>query len=191
VRRLSIRVTTAAAAVTGVVVAHSMAALLAFPDGHQRAEHLAATGHAYWPAAVWVALAAGATAVALIAGRGARGARLATPRFAVLARGQIGVFVALEVVERIVAGVPLADLHHGVSFPLGVLVQVATAAVLTLVLRRLHRLAARVAACIRGPLRRRRSPSPWPPVRQAGPQSIVVGRVRSRAPPAGPAARPA
>jgi hypothetical protein len=161
-------------------------------DGHQRAEHLAATGHGYWPAAVWVALAAGAVAVAWTAVAGARGAGPATPRFAVLARGQIGVFVALEVVERLVAGVPLADLHHGVTFPLGVFVQVATAGVLSLVLRRLHRLAGRVAACLRGRPRRRRSPSAWPwAVRQACAQSIVAGRVRSRAPPPGRATRPA
>ena len=190
-RRLSVRVTHAATAVAGVVLAHSVGALLAFSDGHQRAEHLAATGHGYWPAAVWVALAAGAVAVAWTAVGGARGARPSTPRFAALARGQIAVFVALEVGERLVAGVPLADLHHGVAFPLGVLLQVATAGALTVLLRRLHRLAAHVAAFLRARPRPRRSPSPWPPVRQARPQSVVAGRARSRAPPAGPAALPA
>jgi len=45
--------------VAGVVVAHSAAYLIAVPDGVERARHLSATGHGYWPVAVGLALVAG------------------------------------------------------------------------------------------------------------------------------------
>ncbi|MGH9225504.1 MAG: hypothetical protein ACRD2W_17355, partial [Acidimicrobiales bacterium] len=54
----------ALAAVAGVVAAHLVDYAVLFPQAGARADHLAATGHSYWPAAAAVAVGAGIVALA-------------------------------------------------------------------------------------------------------------------------------
>jgi hypothetical protein len=184
-------VTTAAAALAGVVVAHSVGSLLAFSDAHQRAQHLAATGHGYWPVAVWLAMAAGGVAAMWATAAGAGFGLPAVPRFGALAGCQLVAFGAMEALERLSAGLSPAVLLHAPDFRLGLALQVTTAGALVLVLRRLHRIADRVAAHFRAS-RPLRSPSSPPPARpQARPRSAVARPTRSRAPPRTSAALPA
>jgi hypothetical protein len=94
-------------AVGGVLAGHWSTYLVVRPDHHDRASFLAVTGHGYLAAAVEVAmLVTLVAAAAAFLGRLVR--RDAAPSMRSLAGRlgtfQIGSFVALEVVERAVAG---------------------------------------------------------------------------------------
>lgn|GEM_PF-2577842 len=112
-----------ALAVTGTVIGHSVAYLVAAPHGHERASLLRQTGHAYWHAAV-VAAVVGAAWFGVdhlrSAFRAGRVRQPATPgrTWAGLTRElvvlQLLLFAGMEVVERAWAGSPLTGLlaHH-------------------------------------------------------------------------------
>ena len=132
------------AAFAGVVIAHGLAYLLAFPQGLLRRQVLAETGHSYWAAAVALAmvcaLVAGVTTITEHVGRGIRHDRPRNPwqvyRAALvrLAALQSVVFVLQEVLERVRAGAPVSELLHGNFLAIGVAMQLAVALVVALVL---------------------------------------------------------
>ena len=132
------------AAFAGVVVAHGLAYLLAFPQGLLRRQVLAETGHSYWAAAVALAmvcaLVAVLTTIAEHVGRGIRHDRPRDPwqlyRAALirLAALQSVVFLLQEVLERLRAGSPVSELFHGDFLAIGLAMQLVVAVVVALVL---------------------------------------------------------
>ncbi|MDQ1395208.1 MAG: hypothetical protein QOG64_467 [Acidimicrobiaceae bacterium] len=146
-----------AAGVAGVVAAHAFDYLVVFPDTAQRTHALAATGHRYWPLAATAAILATAIAAVAAAIRGASSRRTDAdadrllPRFAALARFQVGLFAAVEVTERVAAHVSPAGLVRERSFALGMVLQLVVAATVVVILAGIEKLARRVAAAIRRP----------------------------------------
>jgi hypothetical protein len=132
------------AAFAGVVVAHGLAYLLAFPQGLLRQQVLAETGHSYWAAAVALAMVcavvAALTTIADHVGRGIRHDRPRGPwelyRAALirLAALQSAVFLLQEVLERVRAGAPVSELLHGDFLVIGLAMQLVVAVVVALVL---------------------------------------------------------
>jgi len=133
------RVRTLALAVTGVVIGHSLAYWAAAPSRVGRSSLLQATGHAYWNTAVLGAALGGLWFVIDHAVRLFRAGRLATPtpvspadlklQLRVL---QVTLFVALEIGERVAAGVPLSTILGQRVFLLGILFQLVIAPVLAI-----------------------------------------------------------
>lgn len=157
------RLILALAAVAGVVAAHALEYTAAHVDAPGRADHLHATGHGYWPAAVLVAMAAGLLGTGLAAGSAIRRALdrhdgvhpqgRTLPRLGSLAMAQGGLFAVMEVVERTVVGADLSELVRTPWFALGLLLQVLVAAAVVVVLRVITAGAERLTAAAR---RRRR-----------------------------------
>jgi len=175
--------------VAGVVAAHVVDYCAVFPDGAERARHLAVTGHGYWPVAATAALLSAVTvmgtALRLGMTRLRRPAGPAPPpgwwlRLSHLARVQVVLFAAVEVVERIAAGSHPARLFESPEFALGVVLQVVIAAVALLVLSGTERVGQAVARR-RRPARRRTYQRPHPVA--AGAVRLDVRRTGSRAPP--------
>lgn len=124
-------------AAAGLFAAHTLDYLIAFREPIHRLYVLDRTGHGYLPSVAGLAVAAAVVAVLLTVVAGVRG-RNDPPRlrnlFAWLAVCQTGGFILLEVSERFVAGLPA---HHLLSpvLPLGIVLQVAVAAVVAATLR--------------------------------------------------------
>ena len=124
----------AATAASGVLAGHFLGYRLVFPGSPQRHAALVETGHGYFPIAIRIVAMLAVVAAAATFARGyarahANGeappsSRATALRLAVL---QVGAFVGLEFVERIVTGVPF---HHFLLPVLivGALAQVAIAA---------------------------------------------------------------
>ena len=135
-RPLRTRLALASVAGAGLLIAHWLSYLLAFPGQAARAHVLEHTGHTYWDLAVKLAVAA---LVAVLAGifvghlRGssARGDR--TERISFVAWRLIGIqsagFAAMEVAERLLAGAPVSGLFVQQVFLVGLALQVLAAAV--------------------------------------------------------------
>jgi len=154
IRRLPL----AGAAVAGAAVGHSIAYLIVAPEGRTRAALLAGTGHGYWSTAVAAELVLGVLAVATFLARHFnRGlrlqrrpsgdepfARLATR----LALFQVTIFVVQEVVERAIAGHPIADLVSDRLLTIGMLVQIGVAILVATVLVWLGRAAEAVGRAL-------------------------------------------
>jgi hypothetical protein len=146
-------------AATGVVLAHGLAYLAAFPDAHRRAAVLGATGHGYLAALVPLLAGAGLLAVTwIVADPVRRRLQAVDPNLSIGRRApsvsrlvavQIGVFVAVEYAERAIAGVSTASLWHRPEFALGLALQVAVALAAYALLRGAERLACRLVAMLR------------------------------------------
>lgn len=162
----------AAAGIAGVVGAHALAYLTAFPDPAERAYVLQHTGHGYWPVATGVAcLAALATLAAAIR----RGTDIAVRRRAAmgtvdsvaqigrLALWQMALFGAMESAERLSAGISPMALLHSRNFAIGLAFQLILAVAIVIGLRVVERVTARVARVLsRAPLQPRPDlPSSW------------------------------
>jgi len=154
-------------AVAGLFMGHVLIYRIVAPSALERAILLAGTGHSYLPLAVAVgaAVAAVAAIAAFLLGvrRGASphptlqpgGRRLGLVRaLAVPAAAQAAAFLALELVERALAGAPLGGLL-GPQLPVGVLLQLAVGALGGLVLLGLDRAGERVGRSLAA---RRRTP---------------------------------
>ena len=140
----------------GVVAGHSLTYLLAVP-ALVRTNLLAATGHAYWANAVSAALLAGLAAgggLAIRSFRAGRQGQRRRPFSYPEAAWRLGVvqvlaFVALEVCERALAGVPLGSMFQDHILPVGVAVQLAVALIgalgLVLLARAAHSLGSRLS----------------------------------------------
>jgi hypothetical protein len=137
-------------AVTGVVIGHTITYAVAFPDDHHRAALLRDTGHAYWQAAVAVALLAGAVAAGSHVAHAVRGcAPLSLPRAGLrLAALQMVVFTMMETSERVSVDQPLTSLFDHRVLLLGLVVQAVVAAGLVQVLRLVGRAAIAVASAV-------------------------------------------
>jgi hypothetical protein len=131
-----------AMATGAVVLGHQIAYLLAVPSSAERSSVLAGTGHAYLPTTTRLVLllavaAAGGLFLRSLTRPGGEPAR--RPLFPSLALVQGGMFVAMEVAERLATGAPIAGVFsHGILF-LGIAVQLLLAFGLALVVKLLSR----------------------------------------------------
>jgi len=132
----------------GVVLGHAITYVLVEPNAHQRTTDLAATGHAYLGLANDLGLIAGLIALsAVFLGGLTRSHGDAPPLRNLITRlaiFQAVAFAAMELLERLSAGAPLAGvLHHGI-LPMGIAIQVSIAVLGALIIRWLLRAADRV-----------------------------------------------
>ena len=177
----------AAMAAAAVVIGHQVVYVLAIPSSAERASLLARTGHAYLPEATHLAvLGALATAGGLflrsMTGGGSESARGSL--FRALALVQAGMFVGMEIAERLAAGAPVAEVFsHGILV-LGIAMELILAFGATVLIGLLHRAGEAAASLETGsPLRLRpesvvRDPSP-----RFVPLEIHRGVAAPRAPP--------
>jgi hypothetical protein len=178
-----------ASAVLGLVAGHGIAYLIAIPDAHRRAAVLQNTGHAYLPLLVEIGLilaVAGAASIVMRAlGSRARIHEGSVAETAVaLGALQVGAFVVLEIVERLVTHMPLHELVSDHLLAIGVVVQLGVALIGALVLRALARTAARLALVAVPPHTPRPSGLvPIPVPRTLGLRPVLVGAVGVRGPP--------
>jgi hypothetical protein len=180
-------------ALGGVVAGHAIAYLAAIPSHATRHDVLAETGHGYWAVAVVVALAASLLATGSVAVRHARAgaagrtcrrdlSRWLAPRLAAV---QLLLYLVAEATERVVAGVPLAELLHEGLLPWGLLAQLVVALLLTLLLGWLARAAELVGRLLAGPPRPARPVRrlPRPVFDEAVGGAIVPSPLTARGPP--------
>jgi uncharacterized membrane protein YraQ (UPF0718 family) len=119
----------------GVILAHALAFFFAAPEGHERAELLAATGHERWTLVVAVAMGlfvAGVAGAVLDVRRDSPSGYPSSGRswFRVvpgLAGLQVAGFICLEVLERILSGHALDHLVTEPAVALGVVLQLVVA----------------------------------------------------------------
>lgn len=94
-----------AAAVAATVAGHELAYRLAYLRGGERSEHLAATGHAYWPGAIRAAIVLALAGLVLQVARGRLATRSRPPAVVSLCSRlvplQLGMFLAMEATERV------------------------------------------------------------------------------------------
>ncbi len=118
-------------AAAGTVLGHWLAYLIAIPATPTRAGVLSRSGHGYWLLAVQVGMALAAIGLALLAVRRLR-TRAPQPSttfaFHRLVLYQASLFVGVEIVERLIVGVPMSQLFGHDVLVLGLLVQVVVAA---------------------------------------------------------------
>lgn len=140
----------AVSGIAGVVLAHAVAYVLAFPEPAARHAALQASGHGYWHHATDFGLIAAAFGLIMAVGRGlapvARGRpgiRRALPG---LVAWQICLFTCLEVAEGIAAGAPVSTMLAEPVFLIGLILQVAAATAVLFLLVGVERV---VAAAVR------------------------------------------
>jgi hypothetical protein len=165
------RLATLCVAVGGVLVGHWLTYLAAAPIAGSRAAILHETGHAYLGMANDLALVAALAAMAaMFIGQLTRPAppgQLGELTGRVI-RFQVSAFVLLEVLERVTAGSPLAELIHTGILPIGIAAQVGIGWLAARAIRWLLRTADRVAAAFgRAPV----------PTRRIGPRLLLPERV--------------
>jgi hypothetical protein len=127
---------------------------MALPGATARARVLSASGHGYWLRGVQVAMALAAAGLAVLAVRRLRagGAEPARFGFLRLAVSQVAMFVMLEVVERLIAGEPVAQMFAHHLFMVGVLVQILVAAAGIRLVRWFERTVDRIAGLFERPV---------------------------------------
>jgi hypothetical protein len=176
----------------GVVLGHWLTYVFAVPDPQVRTEVLAASGHSYWLLAIKAAVVLGFVSLGTVFARHlaatARGEPTGADRLIALAARltfvQLVAFTAMEVVERIAAGAPVAEMFGHHLFVLGLAVQIVVAFAGAFVLLWFGRAAARICHAISA-----RSPSrpaalsAWPRLLLARPVSILAGAGGVRGPP--------
>ncbi len=172
----------AALGLAGLGLAHVLEYLALVPNGHHRADVLAATGHAYLPSVLSAAGFLAAVAVAAVFVRGFRAGdgngravtTTGTDWTRLLPVVQAAAFVAVEVAERLVVGASLADLGPVLvlGLPLQVLAGIAGGRVLSAAARAGTRLARALAGS--GFARRRPTPG-WRPLADVAPVTTLAG----------------
>ena len=141
-------------AVGGVLAGHWLTYLAVAPAASSRTAILLQTGHAYLGLANDVALVVALAALAsMFIGQLADPSPVGRlPGIAVrVIRFQVCAFVLLEVLERVTAGAPLAELIHTGILPIGIVTQAAIGYVAAQAIRWLLRSADRVAAALGRP----------------------------------------
>jgi hypothetical protein len=137
-------------ALSGLLLGHGLAYLVALPDPHQREFVLQRTGHGYLPAFTQIALIVALAGFATVIVRAWAGRRETAGSVGSLARllalTQALTFVGQEALERLVSGAPLGELAHDHLLPVGVVVQVAVAFLGAALLVQLGRASAKIAA---------------------------------------------
>ena len=180
------------AAAFGAVAGHALTYMVAISDPVTRQLLLAATGHGYLPAVVPAALILGifaalSTVIRHLGGHRENSVDRWTWGRTIETLGllQCAIFLTQETIERIAVGAPLETLFHDHLLPIGLLVQLGVAVVVTLVLFALGRTVEAVAAALS-----RRAPVPrggrsFAPVPMSSLRSRLVAVAGSiRAPPA-------
>ena len=193
-RRVTHRLPLTGVAVTGAVIGHMVAYVLAVPEPTVRVALLGATGHAYWTAAIAAATVLGLASLVATLGRRFRAGLLAGrpqpaerlgPVAAQLASFQIAIYLVQEALERLEAGIAPHALLDGRLLVTGVVVQSAIA----LLLAALVTLAGRAAEAVGRALRRsagRRQRTGLPPLLDlvvGWPSRLLAAGLGSRAPP--------
>jgi hypothetical protein len=139
-------------AAAGTVLGHWLAYLIAIPATSTRAGVLSQSGHGYWLFAVQVGMVLAAIGLALLAVRRLR-TRAPQPSstfaFHRLVLYQASLFVGVEIVERLIVGVPMSQLFGHDVLVLGLLVQVVVAALGARFLRWFERTVDRIAEAFR------------------------------------------
>jgi hypothetical protein len=147
--RASSRAVTLGVAGGGVLLGHWLAYSILTSVTATHGALLTETGHAYLGAADSAGLAVVLAALAAVfLGRMTSGGDLELDLARVgvrLAGFQVAAFLAMEVAERLSAGVPVGELVHGPLLPVGVLVQVVLAALGALAIHAVCRVADRAA----------------------------------------------
>ncbi len=147
-------------AVGGVVLAHWLAYVLAIPGAHARAQVLAASGHSYWVMAIKLAVVLGLAGLGALflrhLDRSPRTLETGQEAFSAIAARlsllQVMAFIAMEVTERLVVGVPVAHLFHHRLFLMGLALQLLVASGGALLLLWFSRTAERVTEALGRPL---------------------------------------
>lgn len=142
-----------ALAVSGLVGGHALGYAIAVPDPAHRSFVLAQSGHQYLPSASMAAAILGIAALfaGLAAGFSHTSHRTISVRRAALMLGlvqSVG-FLALEIVERLVADAPLSGLSPSLVV-IGVAVQIVVGIVAALVWFGVRRLGVALARALRG-----------------------------------------
>ena len=165
-----------AVAIGGLLVGHTLSYVFAVPDPYHRDLVLQQSGHGYLPGVTEAAVVLAVGAIAGLLGSGARGRAARTPRFAGVAGAmvatQVVAFVALEVLERLVARTTLGDLGHHHLLAIGIATQVVIALVGAALLAWLTRTSERVASVLTQPVA---PPLARPVFAFAAPASAPVG----------------
>jgi hypothetical protein len=173
-----------AVAIGGLLAGHALSYAFAVPDPYHRDLVLRQSGHGYLPGLTEVAVVLAVGAIAGLLGSAARGRPVAAPRFAGVVGGmvatQVAAFVALEVLERIVAHAALTDLAHHHLLAIGVATQIAVAIAGAGILAWLTRAAGRVASLLAEPVALTR---PGPVLALAAVASVPLGSVTMAADP--------
>jgi hypothetical protein len=143
------RFATLSVAATGVLAGHWLTYLVSVPDARARTATLAATGHGYLSlmgelVTLLAALSIAAVFVGALveAGSARRPGRALAVRLSAI---QIGAFLAMEVLERVMAGSPVGALARSTILPVGVAANVGVALLGAIVLRWILRTADRFA----------------------------------------------
>lgn len=181
--RAADRTTLLALAGAGAVAGHALGYLASFADPGLRQTVLTESGHGYWGTAVAVAVLAGVVgAVVRFAGHLRRD--VADRRFALrLALAQSVLFVAVEALERLVAGTSLSHFFGQHLLTVGILVQILTALVLVGALRVLARATEVILRVLRRPRAARSAPLRLSPPRARPVVAILAATGAPRAPP--------
>jgi hypothetical protein len=167
------RLATMCVAVGGVLAGHWLTYLVVAPIAASRVAILHETGHAY------IGMANDFALVAALAGMATMFVgQLTNPAPAGLLEGitgrvvrfQVSAFVALEVLERLTAGSPLAELIHTGILPIGIAAQVGIGYLAARAIRSLMRTADRVAEA----LGRAAVPPPWVAPGSLHPEPVFV-----------------
>ena len=172
------------------MVGHTVAYVLAVPEPTARVALLGATGHAYWTEAIAAALVLGLVSLAatlrsqfragLSPGRPVPGESVAGVAGR-LAGFQVAIYLVQETLERLEAGVPPHTL--GRLLVVGVVVQVAIAALLTLLLTLAGRAAEAVGRALRRVPRREATEPKLVDLVVAWPSRLLATGLGCRAPP--------
>jgi hypothetical protein len=182
------RLATMGVAVGGVLVGHWLTYLIVAPVAGSRAAILHDTGHAYLGMANDLALVTALAAMAtLFMGQltGPVGAAQLQGIASRIVRFQVSAFVLMEVLERVTAGSPLAELIHTGILPIGIAAQVGIGYLAGHAIRWLVRTADRVAAALgrHAVPARRVVPRPLPPEQVFVPAGRHLSAAGVRGPP--------
>lgn len=136
----------------GVLAGHWLTYVLVDPHVHQRTTELASTGHAYLGLANDLGLIAALVALSTIFLGGLTGHERKRPSLrtltARLATFQVLAFAAMELLERMSAGAPVAGVMHHAILPVGLTIQVVIAALDALVIHWLLRAAEHIESAL-------------------------------------------
>lgn len=175
----------------GAAAAHAMEYALLVPEGHERHELLAHTGHGYLPSAQPVVAFLALLALAVLGMAAFRNGsfrtssrRTSVPWRVALPTAQALTFVAVEVGERLAAHASLRDV--GLVLLAGLPIQVALGLLAARLVVTFEGVAARLGAMASslGSVRRPRTAAIWPPLPRALPIAVqVAGPLPARGPP--------
>jgi hypothetical protein len=179
-------------AACGVLIAHWLAYAIAIPRAVVRGRILAETGHSYWELAARLAVVLLVVGLgSIVSGHVRRKAGDPRPQAASLLAArlitmQVAAFLAMEVVERLVAGAPLGGLLAGPVLLIGLAAQVLVATVFAILLTFFERGVELLVEVIRARrIPRMRSTQSFPVGRAiARPTLLLAGAAGLRGPPA-------